>query len=41
MPTMIVKLKVTDFDRWKSEYDLLEMLRREHSWNEEITSQLS
>ena len=32
MPTMIVKLKVADFERWKSEYDQLEMLRREHGW---------
>jgi hypothetical protein len=32
MPVMIVKLKVADYDRWKSEYDQLEMLRREHGW---------
>jgi len=32
MPVMIVKLKVDDFDRWKSEYDQLETLRREHGW---------
>jgi len=32
MPAMIVKLKVADFERWKSEFDQLETLRREHGW---------
>ena len=32
MPAMIVKLRVADYERWKTEYDLLEKMRREHGW---------